>query len=369
MRQLCLHLAGRGHRVRVIASDLGVPADLPRECWLERPGGYRCWYGHAGRLARQAPHYLPALNQPLAKVLTEPDVCVHLHLGLTLLNVQARRLCRRAGVPYLLTPHGLYVREMLHERALQKRLFCLLFERRVARNARFVQALVPAEVEGARRLGVAPERLRLIPNGVDADALARAEASPMSLAGRCGFPEGEPALLFLARLQRIKGLDLLLPAFAEVCRDLKERWHLVVAGADCGALAPTQRLCVKLGLTERVHFPGCLTGGDKVRALRDAAAFVLPSRGEGMPNAVLEACAAGLPVVVTDCCNLPEIATAGAGYVCRPETPALEAALRQLLAHPNHTELGANARRLVTERFSWNRVVTELERLYRALRA
>jgi len=110
------------------------------------------------------------------------------------------------------------------------------------------------------------------------------------------------------------------------------------------------------------YLEGALRGG----ALAAAALFVLPSYGgEGLSMAALEAMAAGLPVLLSPACNLPEVETAGAGVIVAPETNILAAAIRALLTDEGRrAQMGAAARTLVERKFTWDRVAAAYEALY-----
>jgi len=133
-------------------------------------------------------------------------------------------------------------------------------------------------------------RLAVLPNPVDLDAIRSATPkNPIQ------WPDSGPHLLAAGRLAPVKGFDLLLRALALVRKRFAGA-DLVIAGA--GPENPAlKELAIQLGLHDAVHFPG------HVQVLSDylatAALFVLSSRHEGLPNALLEAAAAGLPMVAT----------------------------------------------------------------------
>ena len=133
------------------------------------------------------------------------------------------------------------------------------------------------------------------------------------------FPqlEGRQFFLFLARLHRKKGCDLLIEAFARVA-SAHPNLDLVMAGPDEGGLRPQleERKRRSLGIAGRVHWTGMLEDDLKWGALRSAEAFVLPSHQENFGVAVVEALACGLPVLISDKVNIwPDIVEDGAGIV------------------------------------------------------
>ena len=101
---------------------------------------------------------------------------------------------------------------------------------------------------------------------------------------------------------------------------------------------------------------------------RAADIFALTSYSEGMSNAVLEACASGTPVLITDRCNTPEVTEYGAGCVVPPQTGEIAKALRAMLADPQHlTTMGANGPRMVRERFALPAITDRIEAMYQRI--
>jgi glycosyltransferase involved in cell wall biosynthesis len=185
-------------------------------------------------------------------------------------------------------------------------------------------------------LAVAPERVVVIPNAVDVDALAVAPAS------------AEPAdeVVVPRRLTPVAGVEVVLAALARLP---PPRPRLVVAGD--GPLRPALRAMVRrLGLDAEVDLAGALPHGALMDRLRSARAVVVPSvavRGavEGMSIAALEAMAVGVPVVASNLGGLSELLADGCGVLVPPGDPdALAAALREVLA------LAPAARRALVER-------------------
>lgn len=142
----------------------------------------------------------------------------------------------------------------------------------------------------ATEIGISAQRLVVLPNPVEVDGLRALAASfPMQWTGP------GPHLLAVGRLSREKGFDLLLRALARL-REQFPHADLVIAGAGSEEFA-LRSLCHDLGLEAAVFFAGYID--QPAARFPGASAFVLPSRHEGLPNALLEAAAAGLPLIAT----------------------------------------------------------------------
>jgi glycosyltransferase involved in cell wall biosynthesis len=145
----------------------------------------------------------------------------------------------------------------------------------------------------ARELRIARERIAVLPNPVDLDAI-RASNGVAGHHAVCWIGPG-PHLLAVGRLAREKGFDLLLQALAQV-RERFPRTDMIIAGMGPEENA-LKELCRSLGLEGAVQLPGFVLRPYIYYA--EASLFVLSSRYEGMPNALLEAAAGGLPIVAT----------------------------------------------------------------------
>ena len=157
---------------------------------------------------------------------------------------------------------------------------------------------------------------------------------------------------------------------AEAAKSLAESrddFSLVVAGSGApGYEAEVRELVDRCGLSERTVFTGMVVGEDKWQLLRAADVFVLPSRHESSPVAVMEAMASGTPVVVSDQVGMHgEIAEAGAGLVTTLDPADVAGAIGRLLDDPDAAErMGRAGESLAARRYSWERVATDVEALY-----
>ncbi len=376
---VCARLAARGHQVRVVTSDLGQAADLPRAQWVSR-NGYQVYYAPTKRWHNWPPYPPPAMGMPLREALKDADVLT-LNVGLTLVNALVRRCAQEAGVPYIYNAEGALCPQRLRIKGMGKWLFLRLYERRILRDAAALHAVTQKEAgDLALQLGSAqhgkPDRIHVIANGVDMgdssqwpDGKNGGKNGGQGFRQQHGIPPTATVVLFLGRLQKIKGLDLLLEAWAEVARD-HEDLHLVIAGPDVDCQARLEQRIAALALGKRVRFVGQVEHATRMAAYRAADVFALTSYSEGLPNAVLEAAAMGLPLWITDRCSVPEVLQFDAGFVGPAEQQPLSQALRAMLKDPDKRQRqGENAQRMARELFAMDAVVTKLENLYRSVAA
>ena len=286
---------------------------------------------------------------------------VHLHeVWLPIVRVSAAA-ARRAGVPYLVAPHGTLSPWSLRQKARRKKLALALGYRSMLDHAAALHAnRTEASLIGPLRLRCPVE---ILPNGI---FVREVEPLPPPGSFRARVPElgADPYILFLARLQLRKGLDYLAEAFIRLA-PRHPTVRLVVAGPDEGCRADFIARIGAAGLEGRVHLPGPIYGAEKIGALVDAACFCLPSREEGFSIAVLEAMAVGAPVVLSEHCNFPEVAEARAGIVVPLSADAVADALSRVLSDPaGAARMGRRARELVFQDYTWPAVARRSVEIY-----
>jgi glycosyltransferase involved in cell wall biosynthesis len=170
--------------------------------------------------------------------------------------------------------------------------------------------------------GVPEDRIHVVPDGVDLDAVLPARASTT---------DAPPHLVCMAALKPVKGVDVLLEAAALIKRRRPEvRWTVLGDGPERGRLEARR---ATLGLADTVTFAGFVA--DPLTTLMGATVAVQPSRREALGSSVLDALALGVPVVASDVDGLPEALAWGGGVLVPPEDPqALAAAVERILADP-----------------------------------
>lgn len=290
---------------------------------------------------------------------------IHLHGHRHLLNNLALRALAGTDLPLVMTPNGTL--PVLERKRSVKRLWDLALGDAVLRRCDLFVAVSGAEVAQLRRAGIARDRIRQVPNGID---LAEFERRPTKgeFRARIGI-DGAALVLYLGKITPRKGVDHLLRAFARV--ELPEA-HLVIAGNDMtGELPGLRRLARRLGLERRAHFVGLLRGPTRLRALADADVLVYPSEHEIFGLVPFEGLLSGTPVIVGDDCGCGElVARARAGFLAPfGDTASLAEQIRVLLTdRAAGRAMVRRGRDHIRRHFAWPRVAEGTEEVYAAAR-
>ena len=354
---LCAALAALGHDVHVFttnvdgAGDSDVPLCRPVEL-----DGVKVWYFPSRFLRRL--YWSPQMKDALTRKVPDFDL-VHLHSVFLWPTWTAARIAEKSGVPYVVSPRGMLVRELVNRKStLLKRTWIRLIERHTISSARAVHVTSRKELDEVREFGFVLQSSLIVPNGVEAPQVELPN-SDETRDGEGGF------VLFLGRINWKKGLDRLIRAWKFV-----PGTNLIIAGNDEESYQrELERLADEIGVTPRVRFIGMVEGEAKWRLFRRAEIFVLPSYSENFGIAVLEAMLMGCPVIVTPEIGLAEVvAESKAGVVTAGDPVSLSAAITELLHDKNRRRrMGSSGRQLASSNFGWTGLARQMSAGYEGI--
>jgi glycosyltransferase involved in cell wall biosynthesis len=344
------HLARRqadGHRVTVYTSTVGASAAPRAERWAGRAGRLRVVRQRAIRVANTP--VIPGLIVRLIRHQPKPDV-VHVHTGHALIPEIVALASRLRGMPYVAHQHLMVRPSSRAGRILLPLYYRLLYAPFLRRAERVICLTNAMRAELITAFGVDPRQVTVVPNGVD---LVRFRPG--------GTPRARDEVLFVGRLAPQKNVDALLDATA-VLRDAGRQLIVRIVGEG----EERNRLQAKAALLRlsNMVFEGRRTPAEIAEAYARATVVVLPSTHEGMPLVLLEAMAAGTPVVAS---RLTEITEAGGDAIITvdPVTPhALAEALSRLLDDAVLRDRLSEAGRRRAGRYTWDAVTSTIDRLY-----
>lgn len=348
-------LAGRGHRLHVAVEDVDLERELGSRVTL-----------HPVRSRRRPPAarrlgFALGVRALFARLQREVgfDVAHQLNpvdAGLSLFLPRSRVPLLLGPYVPLWPPEEIGLRDSRRQRVLGPPVDRLRSAVAALQQRRATMLLLSTPAARERLHGSGTAAIAELPYGIDVHAFDAPAAASQSDDG---------PILFLARLERWKGLDTLLDAFELAADELGGR-RLAIAGEGplAGAL---QRRVTGSPAGERIDMLGRVGREDVPALLRRSSIYCLPSVREPFGISALEAMACARPVVATDAGGLRHLVSHEGGRLVPPgDAASLAAALRELSASPElRRAMGAHNRRLVRERYSWERVVARLEAAYR----
>jgi glycosyltransferase involved in cell wall biosynthesis len=288
----------------------------------------------------------------------EPIDVVHCH-GDVIEAAVLGRWGRAAGVPVVLTIHG------CPPRNLQYRVFARRFLAAVS-HIIVVSPEIRAELV---RVGVRPERISVLSSGVDLSRFAGAAAARPAARARAGLPDGVTVVVAVGRLHPVKGLEYLVRAAALLPDPDRVRVVIVGDGPE------RETLAALAAQTRNVVLAGAKGAAEVTDYLLGADLFVLPSvdlpgQREGTPTALMEAMAAGLPVIVTDSGGSPALAEASGGGVVVPQRDPrrLAAAIGELAGDPARCAAMGRANRAYAQQKDWKTIAGSVQEIYERVR-
>lgn len=354
-----------GLDVEVCTTDRDNPSWKPLDVSIVRNMLVPAVACHAFHTEISAPLVSLAMRKWLKHRIDSFDL-VHVHGLYRFPPSYAASLARRRELPYVVCLHGSldpFLYKQSSRSLPMKRLWERWFDLPNLHGASAIHYTTEGERGRASFLKLRAPSF-VVPNGLD---WARFAELPARGAFRARLGVGnEPLVLFLGRLNFVKGLDQLVPAFARVRARFPDAALAIVGPDNEGFGTKVRGWVAEHGLVDAVRFVDHLQGEQVLQAYVDADVFALPSYTENFGMVVAESLACGTPVVISDQVNIhAEVAAVGAGLVTRCDVGEVADALCTLLADAGRrTAMGAAGRALVQRKWTWDVVAGQLTAEY-----
>jgi len=316
----------------------------------------------------------------IESILAEPSTLqtlqtfslVHIHALWTPILHRVSNWAHARSIPVVWSPHGMITPWAMKNKRLKKWLGWHLYQKCDLQRAALLHATAQSEVEDIRRMGL-KNKVVVAPLGV------RIQKSKCEVEERNG-----KTLLFVSRVQRKKGLPMLLDAWARLPAEIKKDWHIRIVGPDEGGhVAELMAQCDRLDLSYSPSHPSPLTphlspdvefvgpkfGNDLTHEYASADLFVLPTHSENFGSVVIESLAQGVPVICTKGAPWEELETRHCGRWVDIGVEPLTAALSELLnlSDSERREMGERGMKLVEEKYTWEAVAGTMLKGYEGL--
>ena len=322
VQQHALELRKRGYEVAVVASNLYSKSERIENGSFSRviddiEVHYLQTYVLSSWPGTLGPSMLSqSSSRKLKDIVSKFDV-VHVNGLRNAVCMQALRYAHALDVPVVLQPHGTL--QYIGNSIRLKKAYDAVAVSPLLSDVKAYIALQEEERQQIVAAGVEPARVHLVPNGI-AMRTARQGEDQEQFRRNFRISHDKKIILFIGRINRKKGTDLLVEAFALIPEQVRQELQLVIAGPDDGQLQTVQELIARNGLEEQVTLTGLLTGEDVWQAYNSCDLFVLPCRTDTFPMAIVEACAAGKSMVVTDTCEIADLLRDKAALVVPVDT-------------------------------------------------
>jgi glycosyltransferase involved in cell wall biosynthesis len=362
----CRVVAAEGHEATILTTDA---TDSPAK-WLAEAG---CRDAGLPVIARLDPLHSPggflglSAMRNVKRVLRRADV-VHLHGVWSFANLQVGAAARAMGVPYVVSLHGMLDDWCVSQRGAKKKAFLTLGGRYFLEKAARVHCTAQAEVDQSKKWFPKGAEA-IIPYLMDLDPYRDLPGPDMARQKFAALQsDGEPTVLFLSRLHYKKGPEFLLQAAAQL-KSLGLRGKVAFAGTGEPEYVNSLRtLASTLGIADRVHFLGMVTGREKLSVYQSADLFVLPTSQENFGLVLIEALACGTPVITTKGVDIwRDVVESGAGAISEQAPAQLATSIATLLRDTGlRSTMAAKARPWVFREFDERTLLRRFEGMYEA---
>lgn len=282
------------------------------------------------------------------KIIRNYDI-VHIANNWSLLGYFAAKSCVFNDVPYVFSPMGFITIHNNKSRAV-KYLYLKFFASFVIQNCRFCITVSNREYNDALNLIKDETKVRLMPNGFVADNFLE---YPLTTFRKRHNLDNKKILLFLGRMDAIKGVHLLLDAFINSLQ-YSNKWHLVIVGPENQYRIGLRNKALNSPARDLVSILDPVYGDEKRMAYYACDLFVIPSVFDAMTIVALEAAACGKPILITDTADFPGLALNEAGIEVSPTIEGIEKGLKFAFENEGKLkQIGANAKKYVYSNFDY----------------
>ena len=284
---------------------------------------------------------------------------IHLHGLWTGLGHSGVSHARKQNIPYIISPRGMLSPWCLAQKRWKKRLGYLAYQKKDLELASLIHTTAAHETEHVRQQKL-KNPITCLPNGFFMSEL-QPEANDQSAAVQ---RPRKKQITFISRIHPVKGLPLLVEAWAEANLS---GWKCVIAGPDSnGHLSTITRLAESRGVADTIEFLPEVKGEQKASLLRDSSAVVLPSQSENFGMIVVEALAAGTPVITTRGTPWQDLESFNCGWWINRDVPSLVHAIANVGSLQAHclNYMGQRGIKLVQDKYSWQGIAEQMRSAY-----
>jgi len=284
----------------------------------------------------------------IAKLVRNADV-VHLTSFWTLLNAYVYIFCKLFSKKYVICPAGALI--IFGRSKIIKHIYYQIIGKQIIKDCSAMISITQKEKQQFINSDIPLSKIFNIPNGID---LYQNESKKIGQINDFSYKKNKPYILFVGRLNFIKGPDLLLKAFNSIADEIPYH-NLIFAGSDDGMEKELKKEAKNSRFAKRIHFIGFIDGSEKDNLYKNADLLVIPSRSEAMSLVVLEAALHGLESIFTDQCGLNELSNRNLGKCVKVDYNEISNSIKNHIKSQKklkNTELIE----YVSKNFNWDKI-------------
>ena len=351
--QMSRFLASQGAKCTVLTMDIELDAQRVLDLAPASVVALPCLWKR---------YYVPLTKWKKIQQLVEEADVIHIMGHWGVLNALVYLAARFSNKPYVVCPAGAL--PLFGRSQIIKRVYNWVIGYAIIRNASAWIAVTKSEFSQFKAYGVDESKITVIPNGINVDNFPSVESQ--IFINKYNLPDA-PIILFMGRLNPIKGPDILLDAFIQAQKDL-DSYHLVFVGPDGGMLSVLQKQAQEADVAEKVHFVGYVGGDDKSAAYHAADLLVVPSRQEAMSIVALEAMVCGTPILLTDQCGFSEIKSINPNLEVTVDADKIAENLIVLLTDKTLLQdVAISLQNFAINNYSWDYVIKRFLSMYKKI--
>ena len=295
----------------------------------------------------------------IAKLVRNADV-VHLTSFWTLLNAYVYIFCKLFSKNYVICPAGALI--IFGRSKIIKHIYYQIIGKYIIKDCSAIISITTKEKEQFIERNIPLSKIFNIPNGIDLKSNVSNKSYKIH---DINFKKKKPYILFVGRLNFIKGPDLLLNAFISIAEEIPYH-NLIFAGSDEGMEKELKKEAINSRFAERIHFIGFISGSEKNSLYKNADILVIPSRSEAMSLVVLEAALHGLESIFTDQCGLDELSKRKLGKCVKVDSNEISNSIIKHIKSKNKIN-NLDLIDYVSNNYNWDKVSNKYIKVFKKL--
>jgi len=360
--EIAKKLVEKGHSVNIYCTDLSNKHKNRNDKRTDNIDGINIFYFRnlSNRLSSKYNIHLPfEMRKILLDELKKLDI-IHIQEIYSIMTYWIYKRIKKINKPLFISTRGALSPYPQKSKKFLKKVVNLILKRPL-KKADLVFAQTLEEKKDCLDFGL--KNVKILNNGIEIQNFKNLPSRSI-FRNKYGINDDDLLILFLGRINEIKGLRYLVGSFSYLKNFPKIK--LLIIGPDDNYLSKLIELIKKLNLNEKIIIINGLYGQEKIEALSASDIFCLPSIYDCCPNSMLEACAAGLPIITTKTNGLNDITLKGAGICVKSrDSDALKKAILNLTRTKNKMiEMGKIGRSIVEKEYDWNNIIEILEDHY-----